>query len=144
MMITIHASLHPRPAQLPPAGEVAIHGRRVVHWAFDAAAAQNSWEVTFDGALEQLEKVPRLYAEPDGSWLLVSAVGESPRWQMEGNLYDGGSRLAYCDLKGSCPVTTWEQLLACFGWPHQPLLLQLTHAAVFVDEADYRGVVAGT
>ena len=142
MLLAIHASLHPRAANLQPLGVSLLAGKSVPIWSFDATAAQGAWDVTFDRALAKLEAVPRMYTEPDGSWLLVSAVGETPRWQMEGNLYDGGEQLAYCDLKGTCPMATWESLLRCFGWPEQAVLLQLTKEAVFLEEADFRQVFA--
>ncbi len=90
---------------------------------------------TFDDALAALESLPRVYTEPDGSFLWVGAGKE---WQVEGNLYDRGDELAYVALKGDCPPDVFDALLRCFGWPQAVMVFQLNREGVYVDEPTFR------
>ena len=92
---------------------------------------------TFDAALADLECLPRMYTEPDGSFLWVGAGKE---WQVEGNLYDRGDELAYIALKGHCPPPIFDALLRCFGWPATQLVFELCREGVYVDEATFRAL----
>jgi hypothetical protein len=42
------------------------------------------------------------------------------------------------DLKGACPADRFDALLAAFGWPEQPLMVQLVRPAVFLDMETFR------
>jgi hypothetical protein len=42
------------------------------------------------------------------------------------------------DLKGSCPAAEFDRLLAAFGWPDQPLVMELVRPAVVLDEPTFR------
>lgn len=101
--------------------------------------AQPAW-VTFDEAMDALSNLPRMYIEPDGSLLWTAASNSAERWQVDGNLYDGGRALAYVDLKGTCPVEVFDALLGCLGWPQVPLVFQLRREGVFVDESVARAL----
>jgi hypothetical protein len=78
-----------------------------------------------------------MYAEPDGSF-----VWTSPRdglwWQVDGNACEKEGRVLLVDLKGSCPASEFDRLLAAFGWPQQAMIMQLVRAAVFLDEPTFR------
>lgn len=113
-----------------------IDGQSATTYPFDPQAAQNGWNVTFDEAYEKMQALPQMFLEPDGSWFWTSPVGV-PRWQLEGNLYDGGARLAYVDLKGACPQADFARFLNCFGWPETQVLLQLSRAALFITPAEF-------
>ena len=93
--------------------------------------------VNFDEALERLGQLPRCYAEPDGSFVWTSPR-EGLRWQVDGNLYERDERVLLVDLKGSCPSTEFDQLLACFGVPPAAVVAQLVRSAVSIDEATLR------
>lgn len=135
-MLNVLASLHPAPTTLPPATMTTIGRFQVATYPFDPAVAQLAWQVTFDDAYSRLEALPQMFLEPDGSWFWTSPPGEA-RWQLEGNLYDAGPKLAYVDLKGICPRPTFEQFLACFGWPVTSLMLQVSRAGLFVKAEDF-------
>jgi hypothetical protein len=53
-------------------------------------------------------------------------------------LYDRAGRLLYVDLKGACPPERFDQLLRAVGWPDAGVMFQITAAAVFLDEAEFR------
>lgn len=76
--------------------------------------ADSNFPVTFEEAGVQLEKLERLYFEPDGSFVWVGQTSDQ-RWQLDGMLYDRGGRLHRVELKGWCPLEQWHQLLAACG-----------------------------
>ena len=98
--------------------------------------------IGFDAALERLAAIERLYVEPDGSFVWscsrTSDAAAGAWWQVDGNAYDRDGRVLLVDLKGSCPPEEFDRLLAAFGWPAEPFMVQLVRAAVFVDEATFR------
>ncbi|MFM8379163.1 MAG: hypothetical protein ACKOB1_07550 [Planctomycetia bacterium] len=91
----------------------------------------------FDEALARLAALPRLYAEPDGSFVWTSPAAERP-WQVDGNLFERDGRVLLVDLKGSCPQDEFDRLLAAFGWPSEPVMFELVRAGVFLDEQTFR------
>ncbi len=93
--------------------------------------------VTFEQAGEALAKLERMFFEPDGSFVWTSGAGEPP-WQVDGNLFDRSGKLLFVDLKGSSPSDQFDRLLAAFGWPATVVMYQLTQAAVFLGEAEFR------
>ena len=90
-----------------------------------------------DEALLQLSRLPRLYAEPDGSFVWTSSH-EGLRWQVNGTLLERDQRVLLVDLKGSCPPTEFDQLITCFGAPPAAIVFQLVRSAVTIDEATLR------
>ena len=91
----------------------------------------------FDEALARLAALPRLYAEPDGSFVWTSPAVDRP-WQVDGNLFERDGRVLLADLKGSCPAVEFDRLLSAFGWPAEPLMFELVRAGVFLDEQTFR------
>ena len=98
--------------------------------------------VTFDNAFEALQWLPRMFIEPDGSFVWTGTTAEGDRWQVDGNLIDRGDVLAYVELKGCCPEEEFNSLLSTLGWPQQPLMFQLTQRGVTLDEANFRRLAA--
>lgn len=105
------------------------------------AAARATGATTFDAALAALEYLPRMFVEPDGSFVWVGHNGEA-RWQVDGNLYDRGDELAYVQMQGECPPAAFDELLTCFGWPETELVFQLVQEGVVVDESTFRRLAA--
>jgi hypothetical protein len=93
--------------------------------------------IGFDEALARLAGLERMYVEPDGSFVWASPR-EGRWWQVDGNAFEKDGRVLLADLKGSCPAVEFDRLLGAFGWPSQPLLMQLVRAAVFLDEPTFR------
>lgn len=105
------------------------------------AALATPLAISFDAALERLAAIERLYAEPDGSFVWAcsrAADAAAGFWQVDGNAAERDGRLLLVDLKGSCPAAEFDRLLGAFGWPGQPLMMQLVRAAAFLDEATFR------
>src|SRR5262245_10364476 len=98
--------------------------------------------VTFDHAQATLAELPRLFIEPDGSFVWTGTANDGQLWQVDGNLIDQGERLAYVELKGCCLVEPFEQLLAALGWPQAKLAFELPRRGVVVDEGEFRRLAA--
>ena len=93
--------------------------------------------IGFDEAFARLVRLERMFAEPDGSFVWTSPR-EGLWWQVDGNACEKDGRVLLVDLKGSCPPEAFDRLLMAFGWPDEPLMLQLVKPAVFLDEATFR------
>lgn len=89
-----------------------------------------SWETAFD----QLAQLPRMFAEPDGSFLWSGhdvALGD---WQLEGTLFDDGQVVRRIELVGNCSRDNWERFLGALGcdW-----------GTIAVESLDDNGVFSG-
>ncbi|MGH7140678.1 MAG: hypothetical protein ACREHD_33515, partial [Pirellulales bacterium] len=114
----LHANVHARPV-----GE--------------AGEGLTLFDRTFEEVSEALAALPRMFIEPDGSFVWVSA-SESV-WQLDGVLYDGPGRLWYIELKGHCPEPEFNLLLSALGWPRTQVEFQLVREAAILDEQAFRG-----
>lgn len=117
LSIELHVNIHARATE-PAKQSAALFGR------------------TFEQVADELGLLPRMFIEPDGSFVWVSA-GE-PGWQLDGVLNDGAGQLWYVELKGRCPKTQFNRLLSALGWPQTPLCFQLVREAVWLDEPAFR------
>ena len=113
-----------------------IHGAQLQVQVPQAALAA-PMAVSFDEAFIRLAALERMFAEPDGSFVWTSPR-EGIGWQVDGNAFERDGRVLLVDLKGTCPETAFDRLLAAFGWPEQRLMVQLVRPAVFLDEATFR------
>ena len=142
-MYTFQITLHARPPQAAPGGLIALRGRTFPTLAVPREALSVGFALSFEDASARLAQLPRLFIEPDGSFVWVSPSTETT-WQVDGVLYDRDGRLLFIDLKGRCPAESFDRLLAACGWPGTGMMCQLTREAVFVDEATFRAIAAVT
>jgi hypothetical protein len=98
--------------------------------------------VSFDEAAERLAGLPRLFIEPDGSFVWTGVTTDGEPWQVDGNLTDQGDVLAYLELKGCCPSERLDDLLSALGWPEAKLAFQLTRRGMVVGESEFRKLAA--
>jgi hypothetical protein len=98
--------------------------------------------VTFDEGLAALERLDRLFIEPDGSFVWRGALADGGVWQVDGNLIDRGDCLSYVELKGSCATEQFDMLLAAFGWPSATIIFQLPLQGEYLDESAFRQMAA--
>jgi hypothetical protein len=108
----------------------------------DSGASPTLFPYTFEEVSVALAALPRMFVEPDGSFVWV-ASGE-PAWQLDGVLYDGAGRLWYVELKGRCPQEAFDRLLSALGWPATPVVFQLVREAISLDEGEFRGYAGWT
>ena len=131
--ITIHA----RPAEAKGGAAVQLGGETFRTLCVPPAALGAPFDVSFEAASEALVNLERMFLEPDGSFVWVSAAKDRP-WQLDGVLYDRDGRLLYVDLKGATTAEDLDRFLAALGWPQTPVMFQLAREAVFLDEAEFR------
>jgi hypothetical protein len=93
---------------------------------------------SFDLAAAALDRLPRMFVEPDGSFVWSGEGADGQRWQVDGNLIDRGDALACVELNGHCPEERFDELLRCFDWPAAPLAFALTRQGVALDEVAFR------
>lgn len=73
---------------------------------------------SFEQAQQRLSELPRLYCEPDGSFVWTSPGG---REQVFGMLYDAMGQIQYCELRGACSRASWRALVAAVtGYQFEP------------------------
>jgi hypothetical protein len=131
--ITIHA----RPAEAKAAAAVDLGGETYRALGIAPTALGTPFEKSFEATSDALLQLERMFLEPDGSFVWVSAAKETP-WQLDGVLYDRNERLLYVDLKGACTAAAFDRLLGALGWPETPVMFQLAREAVFLGEAEFR------
>jgi len=96
------------------------------------------FSITWEQAAESLEALPNMLFEPDGSWIWSGDGAEGNRWHINGHLFDFDNRLHRVELRGECPATALDQLLACFGWPETPLVFEQVLEGITVQEEEFR------
>lgn len=137
MLRSFHVSLHARPVHVQPGPLWESRGARWPTVRLAAEEVRQAFPVQGEAAAEELGSLPRMFLEPDGSFVWVSAAEETP-WQLDGQLYESHDRLLYVDLKGSCPVTAFDAILRACGWPTAQVVVQDMRAGVFLEDADFR------
>ena len=118
--------------------QIAIHraanSQATVQLAADSPRAP--FNVTFEDVFSALEAWPRMYIEPDGSFVWVGqdslADGSVSPWQLDGHLYDRDQRLLYVELQGTCPRAAFEQLLAACQVTLAETLIEQRRAGTFL------------
>lgn len=141
LVYAFDVTLHRRPDAAPPGPP---HDDAWGTWATLAAGharAASPFAIGFDEAFARLARLDRMFAEPDGSFVWTSPR-EGLSWQVDGNAFEKDGRVLLVDLKGSCPPEAFDRLLAAFGWPSEPVMLQLVKPAVFLDEGTFRAHAA--
>ena len=134
-MYRFHASVHARPPAVVPGSSIELRGTTLATLRVAQSDAL-PFEVTFEQVEQRLSALPRMFLEPDGSFVWVGPSED--RWQVDGNLSDDGVRLRYAELKGTCPATALDKLLDAMGWPRTSLMFQLVHLGVFLAEEEFR------
>lgn len=140
-MYSFYVTIHARPPEAEAGPLVHLAERDIRSLVVAPASLRVPCACSFEDASAALTSLPRMYCEPDGSFVWVSAAGE-PAWQVDGNLYDRDGRLLFVDLKGTCPAERFDELLRTLGWPATTLIFQLVREAVFVDEEEFRRIAA--
>lgn len=93
--------------------------------------------VTFEVAYERLSRLPRMFLEPDGSFVWVNPDEQSPRWQIDGNLQDGGPSLHSVLLQGCCNVHWFLELLDCLLGDQGELVFELVREGEWINEQEF-------
>ena len=130
------AVLHARPAEAAIGPTIVLRGRTLPTLDLRPDAALGGFAVTFEALEAAYSALPRMYFEPDGSFVWRSPADEAS-WQVDGMAYDRDGRVRYVELKGSCPPDRLAALTTPLGGAQQPVMFQLLREAVFLDEAAF-------
>jgi hypothetical protein len=145
-VLHFHATVHARSGDVSQGVAIELRGQATPTLIVPPTALAHPFELTFEEAVAALERLDRMFIEPDGAFVWVSAstaaTGDEQAWQLDGNLFDRNGRLLLVDVKGSCPEVEFDRLLAAFGWPGTPVLFELTREAVFLGESEFRRYAA--
>lgn len=129
--------LHHRPAAATAGPPLDTGDGSLPTLAVPAERQADTMAVSFETALEKFAALPGCYTEPDGA-ILLTGNDTQGRWQIDGNLYDRSGHVVFATLSGTCPPDAFDQLLGCFGWPHESVMMELVREAVFVSEEVFR------
>jgi hypothetical protein len=132
----MHISIHPRPANVTPGPTALIDNRQLPTCLVPADWASATLPRTFDEAMDRLSELPRMFVEPDGSFVWVgdgSALQETGAWQIDGLLYDQGPRLSHAELKGTCPAAEMARLFEAIGGDMRGLVVQAVREGAFFE-----------
>ena len=138
-----HISMHARPDGTWREELVQLSGQTLRATLVPTSAMICPLPVTFELVVESLSVLPRMYVEPDGSFVWVAGAPTQSDWQLDGMLWDRGGALQYVELKGRCSEFVWRQLLTALGADDTPLLVQFVERALFVAEPEFRRFVWG-
>jgi hypothetical protein len=95
---------------------------------------------TGEDCAAQLETLPRMIFEPDGSWIW-SGEADRAQWHVNGHLFDFGGTLHRVELSGWCPAGQFDRLLACFGWPEASLTFEMVREGLQLTETEFRAAM---
>jgi len=141
-LYTFEARIQTRPSAAGDCEAIALRGCGYRTLGIrPAMLAASVFPLTFEQAEAALAALPRMFIEPDGSFVWVADGGERS-WQLDGQMYDRDGHVLYVEVKGNCPADAFDRLLRAFGWPDVPLVFQLIREAVYLDEAGFRRYAA--
>lgn len=126
-----HVTLHARPPGEFPAEARVLDGHELAALAIPPQLLALPLPISFEEAYSALQSLPRMFIEPDGSWVWVSSDPEQP-WQLDGMLYDRGGKLLYVELKGHAPEDVLAQVCEHFGCTPPDCVVQFVRHAVVV------------
>jgi len=136
-LLRFDATVHALPSLLLNKREIEIAGQSVETLDVASNTLTEQLPRSFEAAAASLEELPLLYFEPDGSFVWGKGA-EKERWQVDGLLMDGGERLQFAGLRGSCPNSALDQLLEAIAGPAANLLFQLTREGVLLAADEFR------
>ena len=96
--------------------------------------------ITFEVAAAALEVLPRMFFEPDGSFVWVGET-DAGRWQLDGQLQDRGPTLDHVEIKGTCAPEPFAQFLAALRGNAELLVFQQVQAGELLDESAAVGLL---
>jgi hypothetical protein len=131
-MPSFHVLLQARPSQTLDAGTLSAGDRELPAVRLEPSVRPPLFDLTFEQAIERLEELPRMFVEPDGSFVWVSRQGPGA-WQIDGQLNDGPQRLMNVELKGHASREQVQQLLSLLGWPQTSLLVQFVQQGLYTE-----------
>ena len=141
-LLQFDIALHRRPERTYPGMAMQIDGVMVEMLMVVMDGGDDALPVEFETAEQQLGQLPRMFCEPDGSFVWTGEQGPAA-WQVDGQFYDRYDQVQYVELKGNCPRPQFQQLLACFATTPEQSMYRLIHGGIFVDWENFLKVSEG-
>ncbi len=129
--------LHRRPAAVEDGDRITIDRCELATVMLSPPQQSEPFSISFETATQRFAELPRMFFEPDGSFVWVSANGAEPAWQLDGVVNDHADRVVSVEARGTCTPAQFEKMLGIFDWPETPFLIQLVQTAVFLEVAEY-------
>jgi len=136
-MYTISAIILARPSSVRLGPIVAVQDCELQTLCLPTGKSFSPFSTSFEQASTKLNRLPRLFLEPDGSFVWVSDSPEN-QWQLDGVLFDRADRLSHVQVEGTCPEIQFDQFLSAIGWPETDLLFELKQHGTIIDEGEFR------
>ncbi len=92
--------------------------------------------IAFETLLERWSALPRMFAEPDGSFLWVGRIREEA-WQLDGQIHDGRQAVAALEMRGAVPRQSLNTLIHSVGGRAEQLWWQLVPEGIIVDAQQF-------
>jgi hypothetical protein len=134
-----HAVIQSTPTTAPEFENALVDGKSLRTLKIEQPI-DTTFACSFEEVATALELLPRMFLEPDGSFVWVIVQNDS-RYQLDGNLVDDGTKLLSVEFKGTCSEETLNELLSKLGWPQQELIFQLVQQGIYMAEVDFRELV---
>ncbi len=96
---------------------------------------------TWEDVAAQLEVLPRMIFEPDGSWVW-SGETNGEQWHVNGHLFDFSGTLHRVELRGWCPADQFDRLLTCVGWPAIEVTFEMVREGLQLSESEFWAAMA--
>ena len=139
-----HITLHARPPGDWPVNIGVVDGVAASTLEIPPSALCHPLPRSFEEAFVSLERLPRFFIEPDGSFVWVGDREDQSTWQLDGMLYDRHGRLLYLELKGDCPFGAFGDFLTSCGGEPSLFVVQLVRHAVVMEATEFARRLAGS
>jgi hypothetical protein len=125
--------------RLIPRHQFTWHEFTLTGLTLDSQYSSAPFLVDFESTIQTWELWPRMYVEPDGSfvWVGESSAGS---WQIDGNLYDRNDKLWYIELQGTITAKDWSALLDSLQLKATEAVLSFAYNGEIVALADWLAV----
>lgn len=130
-----HAIIHAAPESIPETISIEWDGQQLN--TLQLTKLQTRFDMSFEDVAEAFDALPRMFLEPDGSFVWVDGEG-SNSFQLDGLLVDDGVRLVNVEVKGQVDQSGLEQFLRSLGWPEQSMVFQLVTHGIYLSESEFR------
>ena len=133
---TFHVTIHARPPQTELDAVRVLRGCTLQSLGVAPSELDCGFAQSFEEVQAALEQLPRMFFEPDGSFVWKIADG-LPRQQLDGLLFDRDGRVRFVELKGACAHEEFERFIAALGTPVEGCLFQLVREAIVLDDTAF-------
>ncbi|MCA9167505.1 MAG: hypothetical protein KDB23_07540 [Planctomycetales bacterium] len=136
-----HITIHAHPGKEVPQSSTAVRQRELLRLELPSEWLTLPMSLSFDTVLARLEQLPRLYIEPDGSFIWIGPQGPD-QWKFDGQLHDSTGGLMTIELKVSGTDPELDAILGCLDWPEKAYVFQLVREGIYLDHAQVRQLLA--